>query len=242
MLNEELQSCVFVLYGEPGVGKTYLSSLIPNTYFLRCEHRHRFIKTEGEDIHNWPEFGKAIEGLISEKELKYKTIVIDPISDAYEFCYEQQCKEEGIEDLSEISKGRGWKLIKARFRKPLRALTEKGYGLILICHNKIETLELRGKKKDKYFPDLDKTATKTLERMADFIGHMYVDFTEIDGIMRDARFVCFLPRDDMKAKDGADFSRGFERGILLEPKEKGWEIINKIFINSHIKENENGID
>jgi AAA domain len=172
----------FLIYGDPGSGKSTLASKWPDAIFLPTEPGLNFLAVnqitddEGNPkvIRNWNEFIDAIR-LLCTTEHNFKTVVIDTVDNAFEFCALHVLKTRGIEHESDEGFGKGWGLIKREFAKVVNFLANSGFGVVFISHEKSSEREERGVKRTWIDNSLSNQARVYVNGLVDFIFYCSMD-------------------------------------------------------------------
>lgn len=125
------------------LGKSYLASQFPNALFIASEPTQRAIPGIFiQDVTTWGDFKKVVRYLKDDEVKKtFKTVVLDTIDLLADFCEKYICNREGVEDISDISWGKGYKMVEKEFDTTLRAIIQEGYGCCYISHLKLATVK-----------------------------------------------------------------------------------------------------
>lgn len=125
-----------------------------------------------QDITSWGEI-KQVYRELKKPEVKdfYKSIIIDTIDIAAEMCQKYICTQNGISSLGELGYGKGWTAFKEQFASVFRGLTQLGYAVFFIGHDK-EVISDDGKTKI-IRPALTQTTKTIISGMADIIGYAH---------------------------------------------------------------------
>lgn len=112
-----------------------------------------------------------------EVQQTFKTIIVDTIDLAADFCQKYICDQLGIESIGEGGwTNNGWSRYKKEFEDVFRTITQLGYAVIFISHAK----ETTNKRKDgteytQIKPSLQSSASAIVENMSDIIGYAHQD-------------------------------------------------------------------
>lgn len=131
-----------LLYGPTKVGKTTFASKAEGALFLATEPGTNALEVFAMPINNWPDLLKAC-GEIAAGGHDFKTVIIDTIDNAYTFCLEHVCTENGWSHPSDGAYGKGWSAVNGEFRRVLLKLAQMPYGLMLISHSQEKEVETR---------------------------------------------------------------------------------------------------
>lgn len=125
-----------------------------------------------QDITSWHEMKQVFKEL-KKPEVKetYKSIIIDTVDIAADMCQKYICDQNGITALGELPYGQGWTFFKNEFSQVFRGLTQLGYAVVFLGHEK-EILDDSGKV--KYIrPALSSSIRTIVTGMADIIGYAH---------------------------------------------------------------------
>ncbi len=157
-----------LLYGCTKVGKTTFASGAPNALFLATEPGTNALETFDVQINNWADLLTACAE-IKKGDHDFKTIVIDTIDNAYEFCMAHVCAEYDMIHPRDEGYGKGWALVNGEFKRVIRALAALPYGLLMISHSTDRTIETRTGEYTKTTPTLSGGASRIVLGLCDFV-------------------------------------------------------------------------
>ena len=175
-VSRDLSGYITYIYGAPKTGKTTLGSQMPKPLLLAFEKGYNALPgVMAQDIASWSEMKQVIREL-KKQEVKeiFSTIVIDTVDIAASLCDKYVCAQNGVDTINQIPYGQGWTLLKKEFEETLRVITQQGYALYFISHEK----EVPFKKQDgtEYTlirPSIGDTYNRIVENMTDIYGRMY---------------------------------------------------------------------
>jgi hypothetical protein len=170
----------FLIYGEPGAGKSTLASQWPNAIFIPTEpglnflECHQITDDDGNPkiCKNWEDICDAVKLLATQKH-DFKTVVIDTIDNAFEFCSLYTLKQRGIDHESDEGFGKGFGMVKREFTKVINYLANCGFGLVFISHEKTGEREERGVKRVVTDNSLSNSARNYVNGLVDCIFYCY---------------------------------------------------------------------
>ena len=139
---DELQDYSILLYGEKKIGKTTLSSMFKNAFFMLCEPGGKALSLYSRPVRNWLEFKAYVRLIIKSKN--FENVVIDTADYSYEYCFDYQCKKMVIDHPADEAWGKGWKAIKKEYSSEITKLLHSGKGVIFISHAREEEVKKRG--------------------------------------------------------------------------------------------------
>jgi len=125
------------------------------------------------DVLSWSDFKKYIKQL-DDEEMKqlYNTITIDTVGLCYERCEAYICNREGVDKIGDIPYGAGFRMVDKEFDDTVRKITQLGYGLVLIGHEK-SRVETDGQISVKHIsPDVSDRCGKIINRMVDITAYI----------------------------------------------------------------------
>jgi hypothetical protein len=109
-----------------------------------------------------------------EVQATCKAVIIDTIDIAADRCKKYICNQNGIEDLGDLGYGKGWTKFKDEFNEVFRGLTQLGYAVFFIGHDKPETIDNPdGTKTQKIRPTLSNSTKTVIAGMADIYGYAH---------------------------------------------------------------------
>lgn len=172
----------FMIYGEPGAGKSTLASKFPDAIFIPTEPGLNYLEVftitddEGNPkvIKNWTEFTNAVRMLCTVKH-QFKTVIIDTVDNALEFCAIHTIASRGIEHESDEGFGKGWGMVTREFKKVVNHLANSGFGIVFISHEKTSEKETKGIKRQVTSTSLSGQGNKFINGLVDFVFYCYQD-------------------------------------------------------------------
>ena len=171
-----------LLYGRPGVGKTYTASHAENSLLLATERGYQHI--DGilvKDIRCWSadteaekEFGLTnILAVLSKGGHDFKHIVIDTVDNAYELCKAYVCAKEGMSHPSDKKYGKGHALVNNEFKRVLVKAQMMGLGILMTSHARVREVETRNGTQETNCPTLTPGATEAVVNMCDLVLYAF---------------------------------------------------------------------
>lgn len=157
-----------LLYGPTKVGKTTFASEADGVLFLATEPGTAALEVYSTPITNWTEMLTAC-GEIAKGGHEFRSMVVDTIDNAYLFCMQHVCEENGWTHPSEAAYGRGFAAVNNEFRRVLLKLAQLPYGLMLISHSQEKEIETRTGNYTRITATLPDSARKIVIGLMDLV-------------------------------------------------------------------------
>ena len=134
-----------VLYGSEGIGKTTLTSRMPDPLIIDLEDgsTHIDVRRIGNPG-DWDSLLDVLEEILCSPGL-CKTVVIDTADRAETMCVESLCKKFKKAGLEDFGYGKGYQYLSEEFQKLLDAcdkLIAAGINVVIVAHAKMRKMEL----------------------------------------------------------------------------------------------------
>ena len=175
-VSRDLSGYITYIYGAPKCGKTTLATQMEKPLLLAFEPGyHALPGVMAQDITSWAEMKQVYRQLKNpEVQQQFRSIIIDTIDIAADRCKKYICNQNAIEDLGDLGYGKGWTKFKDEFNEIFRGLTQLGYAVFFIGHDKPETVENPdGTKYQKIRPTLSNSTKTVIAGMADIYGYAH---------------------------------------------------------------------
>lgn len=139
-VSRDLSGYITYIYGAPKTGKTTLASQMGDSLLLAFEPGyHALPGVIAQDITTWGEMRQAYRELKKpEVKERFSAVIVDTIDIAADRCKKYVCSQNSIEDLGDLGYGKGWTKFKDEFNDVFRGLTQLGYAVFFIGHDKVE--------------------------------------------------------------------------------------------------------
>ena len=184
------------IYGEPTIGKTIFANKFPDALFLNTDGNVKYIDSpvipiipsDGKDA--WEVFVETVNELVTSKHT-YKTIVVDLLEDAFQYCRQYYAKKLKIDHEADLGYGKGYDIIRNAFLIVIRTLVNSGLNVILISHEKAVTIKDRiGRELTRFQPALSESVAGKISGMVDITGRIAIKSEEQDnGSVIDTRIL-----------------------------------------------------
>ena len=142
-VSRDLSGYITYIYGAEKSGKTTFASHMPKALILAFEKGYNALPgVYPQDVTTWGEMKQVVRQLKDPKvKERYSSVAIDPIDVAGALCEKYICAQNGVDTLSAIPYGQGWNLVKKEFEEVFRTITQLGYAVVFISHNKDKTFK-----------------------------------------------------------------------------------------------------
>ena len=182
-VSRDLSGYVIYIYGPGGVGKTTLASQLEKPLLLACEKGYSALPgIKAADIASWADMKSVVRQLKTPaaKEM-YKSISIDTVDLAADMCEKYICNREGVEKISDIPWGGGFRMMKKEFEETFRTIAMNGYALFFISHSKDKTFKREdGSEYNQIVPSLSASNNDIIRNMSDIQGYAHPVVDEND--------------------------------------------------------------
>jgi len=161
-----------MVYGTHGVGKSTFGAMSDRPIFIQTEDGLGEIDCDKFPLaETFDQVIGAISELYAEKH-PYRTVVIDSLDWLERLIWSEVCKKRGVKNIEEIPYAKGYAFAIDLWREFLEGLNalrnERGMGVILLAHSKIEKFENpETETYDRYSPRLQKLASAILQEWCD---------------------------------------------------------------------------
>lgn len=205
-VSRDLSGYITFIYGPAKCGKTTFGSKMPGALLLAFERGYNALPgVMAQDITTWGEMKQVVREL-KKPEVKavYKSIIIDTVDIAADFCQKYICNQLGIENLGDGGwTNNGWVKYKKEFEDTFRTLTQLGYAVVFISHDKEKTIKPQNSNEYQQIgSSMQSSALSIIENMSDIIGYAHPKMTE-----NGSRMVLTLRAADNSVRCGCRFSQ-----------------------------------
>lgn len=178
-VSRDLSGYITYIYGAAKVGKTTLCSKFPGALLLAFEKGYNALPgVMAQDITRWSEFKEVIREL-KKPEVKeiFKSIIIDTIDVAGSMCEKYICNQLGIDNIGDGGwSTNGWAKYKKELEDNFRSITQMGYALIFISHDKDKTFKRKdGTEYNQIVPTAQTSLNNIAKDMADIYAYARLD-------------------------------------------------------------------
>ena len=170
-VSRDLSGYITFIYGGYKTGKTTMATQMDKCLLLAFEQGYNALPgVMAQDVTTWGEM-KQIYRELKKPEVKeaYSAIVVDTIDVAADRCKKYICQQNSIEELGDLGYGKGWSKFKDEFNEVFRGLTQMGYAVFFIGHDK-EAKDDNGNVTN-IRPALSNSTREVIGGMADIYGY-----------------------------------------------------------------------
>ena len=170
-VSRDLSGYITFIYGAYKTGKTTLATQMDGALLLAFEQGYNALPgVLPQPVTSWIEM-KQIYRELKKPEVRafYKAVVVDTIDVAADMCKKYICQQNEIEDLGDLGYGKGWSKFKDEFNDIFRGLTQMGYAVFFIGHDK-EAKDNNGNITN-IRPSLSNSTREVIAGMADIYGY-----------------------------------------------------------------------
>jgi hypothetical protein len=128
------------------------------------------------DITSWGEMKQVVRELKKpEVKERYKSLIIDTADIAADCCQKYICNQLGIENIGDGGwTVNGWAKYKKEFEDTFRTLTQLGYAVVFISHDKEKTIKPQNANEYQQIgSSMQSSALSIIENMSDIIGYAH---------------------------------------------------------------------
>lgn len=184
VVSRDLSGYITLLYGPPKIGKTTFGSKMPSPLLLAAEKGYRAIPgITAIDVTSWGDM-KQIMRELKKPEVKevYKSLIVDTADIMSDYCQKYICNQLGIENIGDGGwSTNGWSKYKKEFEDVFRTLSQLGYAIVFISHDKEKTIKPQnGAEYQQIGSSMQSSALAILENMSDIIAYAHTK-VDVDG-------------------------------------------------------------
>lgn len=176
-VSRDLSGYITFIYGPAKCGKTTFGSKMPGHLLLAFERGYNALPgVMAQDITTWGEMKQVVREL-KKPEVKetFKSIIIDTADLAADCCQKYICNQLGIENIGDGGwSTNGWAKYKKEFEDVFRTLTQLGYAVVFISHDKEKTIKPQNSNEYQQIgSSMQTSALSIIENMSDIIGYAH---------------------------------------------------------------------
>lgn len=181
-VSRDLSGYITFIYGPPKTGKTTFGSKMPGALLLAFERGYNALPgVMAQDITTWGEMKQVVREL-KKPEVKavYKSLIIDTADIAADCCQKYICNQLGIDNIGDGGWAtNGWAKYKKEFEETFRTLTQLGYAVVFISHDKEKTIKPQNATEYQQIgSSMQSSALSIIENMSDIIAYAHSKITD----------------------------------------------------------------
>ena len=173
-VSRDLSGYITYIYGPAKSGKTTLATRAGGALLLACERGYNALPgVIAQDITSWGDIKSVVKEL-KKPEVKevFKVVVLDTVDIAGTLCEKYVCSQNGVDKIGDIPYGAGWGLMKKEFETTMRAITQMGYAVFFISHDKDRVFKRKdGTEYNQIVPSCPSSFNDIAKNMADIYGY-----------------------------------------------------------------------
>lgn len=181
-VSRDLSGYITFIYGPAKSGKTTFGSKMPGALLLAFERGYNALPgVIAQDITSWGEMKQVMRELKKpEVKERFKSIIVDTVDIAADFCQKYICNQLGIENIGDGGWGtNGWAKYKKEFEDVFRTLAQLGYAVVFISHDKEKTIKPQNSTEYQQIgSSMQSSALSIIENMSDIIGYAHPKVTD----------------------------------------------------------------
>ena len=181
-VSRDLSGYITFIYGPAKCGKTTFGSKMPGALLLAFERGYNALPgVIAQDITSWSEMKQVVRELKKpEVQEIYKSVIVDTADIAADCCQKYICNQLGIENIGDGGwSTNGWAKYKKEFEDVFRTLTQLGYAVVFISHDKEKTIKPQNSNEYQQIgSSMQSSALSIIENMSDIIGYAHPKATE----------------------------------------------------------------
>ena len=180
-VSRDLSGYITYIYGPGKIGKTTFGSQMPGALILAFEKGYNALpNVYAQDVTTWSEMKMTLREL-KKPEVKemFHSIIIDTIDIAAAACEKYIISQAGVDTLNQIPYGQGWTRVKRELEDTFRAVTQLGYAVLFISHDKDKTFTRQdGTQYNQIVPTLGNSYNLIIKDMVDIYCYAHTVIKE----------------------------------------------------------------
>lgn len=176
-VSRDLTGYITYIYGPGKIGKTTFGTQMPGALILAFQKGYNALPNiYPQDVANWMQM-KIILSQLAKPTIqeKFQTIIIDTIDVAAVYCQKYVTSQAGVDALNQIPYGAGWSRVKRELEDTFRTITQLGYAVIFISHDKDKTFKRQdGTQYNQIIPTLGPSYNAIIKDMVDIYGYAHL--------------------------------------------------------------------
>ena len=169
-VSRDLSGYITYMYGPTKIGKTTFGSQMPKALLLAFQKGYNALPNiYPQDVTSWSEMKMVLRELKKpEVRQTFNSIIVDTIDIAAAMCEKYIISQAGVDTLSQIPYGGGWAKVKRELEDTFRTITQLGYAVLFISHDKDKTFKRQdGTEYNQIVPTLGPSYNQIIKDMVD---------------------------------------------------------------------------
>jgi hypothetical protein len=184
-VSRDLTGYITYIYGAAKTGKTTLATQAGKALLLAFERGYNALPgVMAQDMTSWGDM-RAVVRELKKPEVKemFQTVIFDTIDIAGGLCEKYICAQNNVDKIGEIPYGQGWTLMKKEFEDVVRTITQLGYAVFFISHDKDKEFKRKdGTSFNQIIPSCPNSFNEIAKNLTDI--YAYAEKYESDGIAK----------------------------------------------------------
>ena len=184
-VSRDLSGYITYIYGAAKTGKTTLASQMGKALLLAFERGYNAIPgIIAQDMTSWSDM-KAVLRELKKPEVRdtFQSIIVDTVDIAGSLCEKFICNQNAVDRIGAIPYGQGWTMMKNEFENTFRAITQLGYAVFFISHDKDKVFKTKeGVEYNQIVPSCPSSFNEIVKNMADVFA--YAEKYTDDGVAK----------------------------------------------------------
>lgn len=176
-VSRDLSGYITFLYGPAKSGKTTFGTQMPGHLLLAFERGYNAIPgAMAQDITSWGEMKQVVRELKKpEVKAQFQSIIVDTADLAADCCQKYICSQLGIENIGDGGwSTNGWAKYKKEFEETFRTLSQLGYAIVFLSHDKEKTIKPQNSMEYQQIgSSMQSSALAIIENMSDIIAYAH---------------------------------------------------------------------
>ena len=169
-VSRDLSGYITYMYGPTKIGKTTFGSQMPHALLLAFEKGYNALpNVYPQDVTSWAQMKMVLRELKKEDVKKtFQSIIVDTIDVAATMCEKYVISQAGVDALNQIPYGGGWVKVKRELEDTFRSITQMGYAVLFISHDKDKTFTRQdGTQYNQIVPTIGTSYNEIIKDMVD---------------------------------------------------------------------------
>jgi hypothetical protein len=174
-VSRDLSGYIIYVYGAIKTGKTTMATEAGDALLLAFEKGYNALPgVVALDITSWKDVRDAVKDLKREEvKARFKSVIFDTVDIAGVLCEKWVCAQKGVSTIADAGAyGAGWNILKREFEDVVRQITQLGYAVFFISHDKDKEFTRKdGTKYNQIVPTCPSSFNNICKNAADIYGY-----------------------------------------------------------------------